>query len=201
MEKFYKKKRGFSYTIKRGVFNTDNTIVLKLLIIIFGVWQHQQVNDFAKYNLTMTVEALYNKLKTVDLRSSVPELIQETSYEIETLNKSQLFNYGVDSNDRKLKPAYSGSSYAKEKSYMNRRPGLGQPDLFFTGSFYKGFTVSVTPNVFTTDSIDSKSVKLEKQYGSAIFGLTKNNIKIYATGVFYTRLQKFITLKTGLQFK
>ena len=84
---------------------------------------------------------------------------------------------------------------------MNRRPGLFHPALFFTGRFYEGFTVNVTASAFITDSTDLKSRDLEKQYGSKIFGLTKTNIKVYATGVFYARLQQFITLKTGLQFK
>jgi hypothetical protein len=149
----------------------------------------------------MTVEELHNKLKSVDLRAAVTDIVQETSYEIESLNKEQLYNYGVDSDGIKLSPNYSSKYYAREKSYMNRRPGLFHPDLFFTGTFYKGFTVNVTASTFITDSTDSKSVNLEKQYGSEIFGLTKNNIKVYATGVFYSRLQKYITLKTGLQFK
>jgi hypothetical protein len=149
----------------------------------------------------MTPEELYNKLKSVDLRAAVPEIIRQTSFEIEALNKSQLYNYGVDSDGQKLKPAYSGGYYAKEKNYMNRRPGLGKPDLFLTGAFYKGFTVTVTPSAFEVDSTDSKSSSLINQYGEKIFGLTKDNMKVYAAGVLCDNIQKYVSLKTGLQFK
>jgi hypothetical protein len=135
-----------------------------------------------------------------DLPTAIPAIILQTSYEIELLNKQQLYNYGVDSTGKKLKK-YINDTYAKEKNYMNRRPGFGQPDLFFTGKFYKGFTVNVNKTHFKVDSVDFKSEKLKDQYGDKIFGLTKSNIKVYALGVFYTELQKFITIKTGLIFR
>ena len=149
----------------------------------------------------MTIEGLLNKVKSVDARKAVPDIVQQTSYEIEALNKTQLFNYGVSSDGLKLVPSYSSIAYAREKNYANPRPGFGVPDLFITGSFFKDFYVKTTKNTFQVDSVNSKSSKLKEKYGDQIFGLTKDNIKVYATGVFYAEFKKYITLKTGLIFR
>jgi hypothetical protein len=147
-----------------------------------------------------TIQGLLEKVQTVNLRRAVPAIIQQTSFEIEALNKEQLYNYGVNSDGQKLTP-YKSKSYAREKNYMNRRPGYGIPDLFLTGAFFQGFVVDVTSTSFSVDSVNSKSAKLKEYYGDSIFGLTKDNRKVYALGVLYTNVQQYITLKTGLIFK
>lgn len=141
-----------------------------------------------------TIKGMLDKVKSLDLRSEVPVILQRTSYEIESLNKEQLYNYGVDSTGTKLKE-YSSEYYAREKNYDNPRPGKGIPDLFVTGAFYKGFGVVVSSKKFIIDSTDSKSASLEARYGSKIFGLTADNKKVYALGVFYAELKKYVSLK------
>lgn len=155
-----------------------------------------------------TIRGMLEKVRELNrqLPTEIPRIVQQTSYEIETLNKQQLYNYGVRSSATgvnskvdKLSP-YKSKYYAKEKNIMNPRPGYGVPDLFLTGKFYQGFTVVVKQNSFEVDSVDSKSESIKKRYGDDIFGLTGYNTKVYALGVFYTQFKKFVTLKTGLEF-
>ena len=147
-----------------------------------------------------TIRGMLNKLEKLDVAGESIRIIQRTSYEAEALNKEQLYNYGVRRDGTKIKPEYKSAYYDREKNYMNRRPGYGTPDLFLTGSFFKGFTVSIDNYSLKIDSLDSKSEGLKARYSADIFGLTLDNRRVYAIGIFYTELKKYITLNTGLPF-
>lgn len=142
---------------------------------------------------------MLKRVKSVNLRRELPNIIQRKSFEITSLNQQQLYNYGVDSDGKRLTP-YKNKYYAREKNYDNPRPGFGIPDLFKTGAFYKGFTVSVSRNYYTSMSIDKKSLQLEKKYGKQIFGLTKDNQRVYLDETLWPEIHRYITSKTGLQF-
>lgn len=147
----------------------------------------------------MTIEGLFDRVRSMDLRSEVPVLINQTKAEMILLNQLQLFSHGIDANGKLLKE-YSNPYYAKKKNARNPGPGLGHPDFKDTGEFYQDFMVETSSHYFEVDSKNVKTAALIKRDGEAIFGLTKDNRKVYALGVFYSVLQRYVTLKTGLVF-
>lgn len=142
---------------------------------------------------------MLNKVKSLNLQDEVTNIISKDKRVLILLNQSQLFDFGVDSQDKKLRE-YQSRSYAAKKNARNPQPGFGTPDLFDTRSFYGDFFIEVKKDVIVFDSKDSKSADLEKKYGNDIFGLTKGNKQVYL-GQFYEKLQDYITEKTGLVFK
>jgi hypothetical protein len=147
----------------------------------------------------VTIRAMLDKVKSLNLTSQVPKIIQQTSGYAIKLNQSQLYEHGEDSTNKNLK--YSSPSYAINKNRINPSPGLFNADLFVTGKFYKGFYAQVKGGTsILFGSTDFKSLDLEKKFGNKIFGLTMDNQKIYAVDIVYPELQKYITSKTGLQF-
>jgi hypothetical protein len=149
-----------------------------------------------------TIWDLKQGLAKVKLQSAIPKIIENTGKEIIQLNTiEQLYKNSIDSFGRKL-TLYSSPLYAIDKSRLNPLPGLFHPDLYFTGDFYRGFYVTAGyTGIYTIDSSDSKTGKLEAKYGKEIFGLTEQNTERYATGTFYDALQEYITGKTGLIFR
>lgn len=147
----------------------------------------------------MTIQGLLNRVETLNLRSEVPNIIKRDSADIILLNQTQLL-HGEDSRTRNFKD-YASDSYAKKKYARNPLAGFGIPDLRDTGEFYNDFYLEVTTATFEIDSKNFKTTGLMKKYGFELFGLTKENKKVYATGVFYTKLQKYVSLKTGLVFR
>ena len=148
----------------------------------------------------MTLAELDRRLKKLNIESETVEIIKRNEFELLIFNKTQLYNFGVDSNGAKLE-RYSSKYYAKEKNFMNRRPGFGVPDLFVTGAFYNGFFASPKGSSIVFGSRDDKSDKLEASYGSKIFGLTRDNKKIFAVEIVRPQQQQYITKTTGLVFK
>ncbi|KIO75574.1 hypothetical protein TH53_19745 [Pedobacter lusitanus] len=148
----------------------------------------------------MTIEGMLNKVKSIDLPNAVPDIIMQTKADMILLNQIQLYNHGIDANGNLLTP-YKSDSYARKKFSRNPGPGFGQPDLKDTGEFYQDYTLSANRTDYELDSSNMKSSALKKHYGDAIFGLTKDNKKVYALGVFYSAIQRYITFKTGLTFR
>ena len=149
----------------------------------------------------MTIKAMLEKVRTVNLRAEVPQIILVTSSEILELNKQQLFQEGVKSDGIRLLE-YAGFRYSEYKYSLNPGPGFGNPDLYLEGDFYRGFQVAnITPRSFDIGSTDSKADSLEEKYGENLFGFTRKSRTEYALGVFYNRVKAYITGKTGLRFK
>jgi len=148
----------------------------------------------------VTIHELHRRVKSLNqsIRHDVEGIVKKTSYEMTTLNQNQLFNYGIGSDGLKLAP-YKNKYYAQEKNYMNRRPGLGIPDLRLSGQYYNGMNVIVENYTYKITSSDSKADKLERMYPKAM-GLTTPSMKSYAHGVFFIELRTLITSKTGLKF-
>lgn len=101
--------------------------------------------------------------------------VSDTQENIVDLNKVQLFE-GLNSRDEVIGEylggiyGYKNVDYAFEKYSKNPLPGLGNPDLFDTGSFFAGFTISISGKKMDIFSTDSKNDKLFQKY-PAIFGL------------------------------
>ena len=111
-------------------------------------------------------------LKNGGLLSLVKKVADsEDEKAVELNTEEQLFEKGVDSQNKKLK-AYSSS-------YKRIRISRGQPvdrtTLKNKGDFYKGFDTKKSNKSFDIFSKDSKAKFLEKRYGKNIYGLTPEN--------------------------
>lgn len=144
-----------------------------------------------------TIQALLDAVRQINLREEVPKIIEQTSYEITALNQQQLYS-GLDSKGNKI-GKYKSNSYATKKSAKNSKPGFGVPDLFVTGTFYKGMGVVVKGDTFENNSVDIKTSKLIEEYGEGIFGLTDESKAEYAQNTLFEGIKKYITSKTGLK--
>lgn len=130
-------------------------------------------------------------VELIDPVRTVQLCIQSTSFEMVAFNCKQLESglTSLDSTlqpyDPKLKyygkqyPEYKGDFYQVFKNKLNPKPGIGNPDLFLTGEFYKGIGVVVTPTEYTVNSTSENAPRLEIKYGSEIYGLTPQNQGIY----------------------
>lgn len=149
----------------------------------------------------MTIKGMLEKVRTVNLRAEVPEIILRTSSEILELNKQQLYQEGIRSDGITLRE-YRNFDYAAYKHSLNPAPGPGIPDLYLEGSYYRGFQVfNITSRSFDINSTDSKAESLEERFGEQVYGLTQKSRKVYALGVFFDGIKAYITGKTGLRFK
>lgn len=144
-----------------------------------------------------TIFNLIDRVNKIDLDAAIPELVQQKAYEIITLNQQQLY-IGRKSTNAKITPKYAGAYYAKGKAAVNPTPGFGTPDLFVTGAFYKGFGVVVNSKEYTVNSNDEKASKLELQYGSEIYGLTKENKADFAINTLFPAVREYIRTTAGI---
>lgn len=155
---------------------------------------------------------LTDRIEALDIKATIVTSVQQTSYEIISFNSEQL-NSGIRSDgltlkpyDPKLKyygkeyPQYRKEYYEQFKNSLNPNPGLGNPDLFLTGEFYKGIgvVVNANSNSFTVSSSSEKAKRLELRYGSQIYGLTKENKTKYAIDVLQPTLNTNIKNQLGL---
>lgn len=146
-----------------------------------------------------TINSMLQKFQSLNLRSEVPRLIEQTSSTIEKLNKEQLYDSSIDRNGEPLR-LYASLSYALEKNRRNPKPGFGRPDLFNEGSFFSQFFTVVGANTFETSSRDSKTSGLVAKYSTEIFGLTKENKSKYANETLFEGIKGYIIAKTGVGF-
>jgi len=135
-----------------------------------------------------TIHEMLRRVKTIDLQTIGIGIVVDSKNEIVDKNKAQLMDFGIDKNEKKLKP-YSNPAYARRKNTRNPFPGLGTPDLYNSGAFQRGFTLRILgKNSFEIFSTDDKNGLLKEKYGSAIFGLTKDSKEEFATEVMQPQL-------------
>lgn len=148
-----------------------------------------------------TIKGMLDRVGKLDLRKQVTNILLDQAPELVKLNREQLYDDSIDSSGNLLE-SYSSPIYAVNKNKRNPGPGLFHPDLYDTGSFQNNFYAQVkSGRTILFGSTDYKSSDLEDKYGKEIFGLTKDNRRVYATGVFYSALKQYITLTTGLRFQ
>lgn len=182
----------FSIPLAPGVSSNINKIIsIEIKEIKNYLWYEAK-------NMT-TIKGMLDKVKSLDLRSEIPVIIQRTQSELILLNQTQLYQFGMKADGTYLKE-YSNKYYAKKKNARNPQPGLGRPDFKDTGEFYKDFFVKADKSVFEVDSKDSKSADLIARDGENIFGLTDQNKTVYSLGVLYDGIKRYVTTKTGLSF-
>lgn len=164
-----------------------------------------------------TVIEMMTNLKSLNVKEMARKVFEENSRVMVLLNLGQLFE-GKNTKGEPF-PEYapwkyddgSDMEYADVKHEMNPRPGWGNPDLKFTGSFYKGFYAKLEGNDILMESTDEKSTMLQEKYdedpdsllaeqGSNIFGLQDENQRTFNQEIFYPDFAKGVTAKTGLLF-
>lgn len=127
------------------------------------------------------VRDAYNRIKA--LRDSLPSIAQdsviEVSNDLSSAQKEQLLQ-GVSSAGGTFRK-YRSASYARLKNAMNPLPGLGNPDLKYTGSFYQGIYVNVSGGKITIGSHDDKAQMLEANYKN-VFGLDPQDMEDFLYG-------------------
>ena len=106
------------------------------------------------------------------MNKAVQATLERTQPNFIEIQKSQLyagFNVaGIKIGD--LTP-YASPAYAIDKANRNSLPGLGNPDLYDTGSFYDGITTEVGDQAIKVLSTDSKDPALEAKYPGALAGI------------------------------
>jgi hypothetical protein len=130
----------------------------------------------------MTINDLYLNAKAIDLADIFSDVIAKNEQHLINLNHNQL-QFGLDSEGNYLRE-YQSPAYALEKQSMNPKAGLGNPDLYYTGAFYRGWSLLITNSEFLFDSGDSKTSDLIEKYGDNIFGLSAKNIESFTVDIF-----------------
>lgn len=119
-----------------------------------------------------TVNNLLQSALKIDIAYQVQLSLQASSQEYVQLQREQLYS-GVKKDNTEILPFYTPLTVQIKKSKGQITDHVTLRD---TGDFYKGIFIKVdNPSDFTVDSSDSKSVKLQEKYSSAIFGLNDDS--------------------------
>jgi len=138
--------------------------------------------------------------KYQNVRSNVDAIaeksIEDTKEQLLDFNTEQLFK-GLTSMEGNFQQ-YASPIYADLKASRNPLPGYGNPDLFLTGAFYRGFQAEVSGGLIKIYSTDAKAESLEKKYGKDyIYGLSEGYRQEYINEVL--RKAFFRNIKKQLQ--
>ena len=131
----------------------------------------------------MTINDLYNNAKAIDLADIFSDVIAKNEDHLIQLNQNQLYKDSSDSEGNELQN-YNSLEYSLEKSQMNPSVGFGRADLYYTGAFYRGWSLLITNTGFLFDSSDSKTSDLISKYGQNIFGIRKDNLESFTVNIF-----------------
>jgi hypothetical protein len=128
-----------------------------------------------------TTRESYNKLLSLrnNLLSIAQNSVSEVKGDFAIIQKDQL-KQGVSATGGSFRK-YQNKAYAIKKNKMNPLPGLGNPDLKYTGSFYDGIFVNVSGDKITIGSHDEKAQMLEANYKN-VFGLSPQEMEDFLYG-------------------
>lgn len=123
------------------------------------------------------VEALIDKLKAFEAK--IPQVIEESIRENEdfivALNyEDQLYDRGVDHNNKALKPPYADSTVSIKK---RKHQPTNRVTLRDTGVFHRSFYIYFGSDNFEIMTSDPIEPFLTKRYGPPILGLTDKNLQ------------------------
>lgn len=130
-----------------------------------------------------SIKQLLEIVTVFDPIKGVEKAMKTQKQDLAALQRNQLF-HGLNSKDQVIGDTESGRLGYKDKNYAfdkykkNPLPGLGNPDLFDTGDFYRGITVTVTGRKLSIYSTDSKNLQLSSKY-PFIFGLGPKAQKVF----------------------
>ena len=144
------------------------------------------------------IGTIIEKLKAIDTDVVIEDAMKNSEEELTSVNKKQLYQ-GFNREQGRLKE-YHFAVYAEVKHRMNPIPGEGNPDLYATGSFYKGLYAKVNGNEVQIDSTDPKNDELQQKYGEDIMGLGGIFKEEFIDQTLRPNFNKLIEEKTGLTF-
>lgn len=128
-----------------------------------------------------TINSLFQAVEKADLPYAIENSLSQTAPDYIDLQRQQMFS-GVLSDGTEIErigAKYKG--YAPMTIKIKERKG--QPTdritLKDTGSFYADINVDARAEGMAVDSGDSKSEKLQKDYGKKIFGLDDDQRQAY----------------------
>ena len=130
------------------------------------------------------------KVKKLGIESLAAAAVKESEDMIIALNTDeQLYNKGINNDGSPVEPAYTRTtvSIKKKKGQPSNRVTLKD-----TGDFHDSFKAKVERNKVTIYATDKKAAKLEKKYGSKIYGLTKENKDNYSSNILFPIMLKNI---------
>lgn len=137
------------------------------------------------YDLMQRAESLEKELSSGDMFAKI--IMDNEAYIVELNAQQQLYEKGVNSLNIAI------SSYSPYSNLtIEIKKEKGQPTNRVTlrdeGDFHASFYVGTLPDAFYIYATDDKTEKLEKKYGSAIFGLTPDSRNELAWGIMYGEL-------------
>ena len=131
-----------------------------------------------------TIASLAKGLRSVNLPSEIPKMIDRTKQYILSLNQDQLYKESIDSLGAPLQ-LYKSVAYSFYKQTKNPGLAFGRPDLKDTGAFYSAFQIDVGyTGIYSIYSTDSKAGELEAKYTKYIYGLTPGSRSQYAAKLY-----------------
>lgn len=117
-----------------------------------------------------TIKAFNERFQAFDIEKVLVEVLLDKKALVIEKNLDQL-DEGFDANGNNMKQ-YAWQDYAVEKNQMNPKPGMGNPDLKYTGAFWQGFVLEATQGTeYEIKSTDGKASDLQAKYGE-IYGMT-----------------------------
>lgn len=119
-----------------------------------------------------TIKQLLDRWQNLRVQPLISNAIERTQANFIELQKAQLYaGKTVTGAAIGEKHPYRSHEYAIFKHEMNPAPGIGNPDLFLTGSTYDGLDTEVGDEAITVFSNDEKGPELDAAYPGAIAGL------------------------------
>ena len=114
-----------------------------------------------------SIRQVYENVSKVNFATTITDTIVQEKNEFLDQQREQLMD-GLDSEGNKISPSYASDSYAVLKNKMNPFAGLGNPDLYKTGSWQEGLQLNIlSKKQYEFKSTDSKDSKLNAKYKKA----------------------------------
>lgn len=142
----------------------------------------------------MPYTELLNKLKTQgneqNIKTQTENIIHLNAPEVIKMVKNRL-RYGQGVNGG-IVGKYASNEYAIMKNRQNPLAGLGNVDLFLTGSLSDNITLRKRGSSFEIYSTDYKYESLADKYGAEEFGLTDEQMQEFLHELYLTVMQQLI---------
>jgi len=140
-----------------------------------------KASHFLIFIMATTIRDMLERFQSVNITDIATNIVNENQEAVVEYNNKQLLD-GVDANNDKLSPQYRQADYAELKNQMNPLPGLGVPDLLYTGTWAAANKLSASNGIIQYTNTDEKDQKLQKKYGADIHGLTEESkAEVYNT--------------------
>lgn len=140
---------------------------------------------------------LIGDVKAFGVDDNIDEVVDEDPDRITIYNKQQLYNHGLGADGQKLR-GYRMPKYAEDKNRMNPNPGMGVPDIFYTGETYREMFAKMDKTTLVISSTTPQTPKLEEDRPN-IFGLDSDSEDKAAAEVIEPGLQQKLVEKVGVE--